>query len=56
MRSTSGTLRPGDLAPEFKLTAVNRVDEAAERRLQQFSLGELVARGPVLLEFLRGTW
>jgi len=54
MRNTSSTLRLGDLAPEFRLLAANRLD--AERRPQQFSLGRLLAQGPVLLEFLRGTW
>ena len=35
-------------APEFTLAAANRPD--------QVSLAELRRGGPVILEFLRGTW
>ncbi len=48
MTASSATLKLGDCAPEFTLTAANR--EGA------FTLGQLRARGPVILEFLRGTW
>jgi peroxiredoxin len=44
----SDTLRPGDRAPEFSLTAGNREGT--------FTLSELLSSGPVVLEFLRGTW
>ncbi len=44
----SATLKPGDRAPDFTLPAANR-DGA-------FSLAQLLARGPLILEFLRGTW
>lgn len=44
----SATLRVGDRAPEFELFAANREGTV--------SLRELLARGPALLEFLRGTW
>jgi peroxiredoxin len=42
------TLKIGDRAPAFSLTAANRPDV--------FSLTEACAYGPVILEFLRGTW
>ena len=38
----------GDTAPEFTLAAANR-----ERSV---SLRQLLARGALILEFLRGTW
>jgi hypothetical protein len=41
-------LEIGARAPEFTLAAANREGKV--------SLRELVARGPVILEFLRGTW
>jgi peroxiredoxin len=44
----SETLRVGDRAPDFTLAAANRDGS--------FSLAELLAAGPVVLEFLRGTW
>ncbi len=44
----SSTLQIGDRAPDFTLAAANREGT--------FSLGQLLARGPLILEFLRGTW
>jgi peroxiredoxin len=48
MRDTTDTLAVGDRAPEFQLTAANREGV--------FSLRELLTGGPLILEFLRGTW
>jgi peroxiredoxin len=42
------TLAVGSQAPSFTLTAANREG--------QFLLQDLIARGPLILEFLRGTW
>ncbi len=44
----SSTLQVGDRAPDFTLAAANR-----ERTL---SLRQLLGRGTLILEFLRGTW
>jgi peroxiredoxin len=41
-------LKSGDIAPEFTLSAANRKES--------FSLLQLLQRGPVIVEFLRGTW
>ncbi len=46
--AASSTLNVGDRAPDFTLTAANREGT--------FSLAQLLARGPLILEFLRGTW
>lgn len=46
--AASSTLTAGARAPEFTLAAANREGSV--------SLSGLVARGPVILEFLRGTW
>jgi peroxiredoxin len=46
--AASSTLEVGARAPEFTLAAANREGTV--------SLAELIARGPVILEFLRGTW
>jgi peroxiredoxin len=46
--ASSSTLQIGDRAPEFTLMAANRDGG--------FSLAQLLARGPLILEFLRGTW
>jgi hypothetical protein len=44
----------GERAPEFTLKTANA---AGGRGVgESVSLGELVARGPVIVEFLRGTW
>ena len=48
MPDFSDTLRAGDRAPEFTLAAANLEG--------QFSLAQMRERGPVVLEFLRGTW
>jgi hypothetical protein len=48
MPGSSQTLRIGDRAPEFTLAAANRSG--------LYSLPQVLARGPVILEFLRGTW
>jgi peroxiredoxin len=46
-RSESTTLKVGDKAPVFTLP---------NQKGQPKGLAELVARGPVLLGFHRGTW
>lgn len=48
MRSKTETLALGSSAPAFSLGAANREGE--------FDLEHLIAHGPVVLEFLRGTW
>lgn len=48
MGMESITLGTGALAPTFALAAANREGT--------FSLSALVRRGPVIVEFLRGTW
>ena len=48
MRNVTETLGIGSRAPEFKLAAANRTGE--------FALSELLQQGPVIVEFLRGTW
>lgn len=48
MQNTTETLGIGSRAPEFRLGDANGP--------RAISLSELVARGPVVLEFLRGTW
>ena len=47
-KSCTETLNLGDLAPPFRLGAANR-QESVE-------LKALLADGPVIVEFLRGTW
>jgi hypothetical protein len=42
------TLRVGDAAPQFALHPANREGV--------FRSADLLARGPLILEFLRGTW
>ena len=42
------TLELGSKAPDFSLSAANRDGT--------FSLGGLLEHGPLVLEFLRGTW
>ena len=51
---TSTTLRAGDAAPEFTLRAANVFDQQGGPAT--FSLRQLMAHGPVIVEFLRGTW
>ena len=48
MQRKTETLEVGTTAPGFALSAANRDG--------QFALDNLVAHGPVVLEFLRGTW
>jgi peroxiredoxin len=48
MQNRTETLGIGSRAPDFSLTSANREGI--------FSLSSLRARGPVILEFLRGTW
>ena len=48
MKSRTETLEIGSRAPDFSLGAANREDK--------FTLGQLLERGPLILEFLRGTW
>ena len=47
-------VRVGDAAPEFVLEAANRF--TASGGAQEFSFRQLLEQGPVILEFLRGTW
>jgi peroxiredoxin len=47
-------LTVGERAPQFTLKTANA---AAGRSVgQSFTLADLIARGPVVVEFLRGTW
>jgi len=48
MRDKTETLAMGDRAPDFTLSAANRPGA--------FTLSGLLPSGPVILEFLRGTW
>jgi peroxiredoxin len=48
MGDRTETLAIGDHAPEFTLAAANRE--------QAISLSSVLAAGPLILEFLRGTW
>jgi peroxiredoxin len=48
MFSSTDTLKIGNQAPDFTLSAANREE--------RYSLAELRKRGPVIVEFLRGTW
>ena len=48
MQNRTETLQVGLRAPDFSLTAANRDGS--------FSLSELRQTGPVIVEFLRGTW
>ena len=48
MQRKTETLEIGMKAPPFTLLASNREG--------QFLLDDLLARGPLILEFLRGTW
>jgi peroxiredoxin len=47
-KRTSSTLQTGQAALLFSLRAANREGE--------YSLSSLLARGPVIVEFHRGTW
>lgn len=48
MAQHSSTLNLGDRAPDFTLFSANGMGE--------ISLAQLLQRGPVVIEFLRGTW
>ena len=48
MRRTTDTLEVGSTAPLFTLQAANRDGS--------FSLAEMIAHKPVIVEFMRGTW
>ncbi len=48
MQARTETLEIGSSAPEFSLAAANREG--------RFALTALLQHGPVILEFLRGTW
>ncbi len=48
MPEQTSTLKPGDRAPQFELGSANR--------RERFRLDEAIQHGPVILEFLRGTW
>jgi hypothetical protein len=48
MKNHTDTLTIGSVAPDFSLEAANRPGT--------FTLSKLLDRGPVILEFLRGTW
>jgi len=48
MQNITETLGIGSRAPEFKLAAANREGV--------FGLSDLLRQGPVMVEFLRGTW
>jgi peroxiredoxin len=48
MKNRTETLEIGSRAPDFSLTAANREGT--------FTLAALLAKGAVILEFLRGTW
>jgi len=48
MKNNTETLEIGSRAPDFLLSAANRDGT--------FTLGGLLAHGPLILEFLRGTW
>jgi hypothetical protein len=48
IKDRTDTLEIGSKAPDFSLSAANREG--------MFTLGSSLAQGPVILEFLRGTW
>jgi peroxiredoxin len=48
MQRKTETLDVGSAAPAFTLPAANREDK--------LSLSTLIARGALIVEFLRGTW
>lgn len=48
MQSGTDTLEIGSRAPEFSLGAANRKG--------MFTFGSFLEKGPLLIEFLRGTW
>jgi hypothetical protein len=48
MKNGTDTLEIGARAPDFSLVAANRAGS--------FTLNGLLARGTLVLEFVRGTW
>lgn len=54
MPRTSTTLKVGDSAPSFSLWAANQFNSIGAP--VEMRLPDLISRGPVILEFLRGTW
>jgi hypothetical protein len=48
VKNRTETLEIGSRAPDFSLAAANREGT--------FTLGDFVAQGALILEFLRGTW
>ena len=54
MPRTSDTLKVGDSAPSFSLWAANQFNSIGAP--VELRLPDLISRGPVILEFLRGTW
>jgi len=48
MKNRTETLEVGSRAPDFSLAAANREGT--------FALDDLLQRGKLILEFLRGTW
>lgn len=48
MQKKTETLEIGSQSPSFSLPAANREGN--------FLLADLLAHGPLILEFLRGTW
>ncbi|MGA2354608.1 MAG: hypothetical protein ABSG02_08930 [Terriglobales bacterium] len=48
MKNRTDTLEIGSQAPEFSLQAANREGT--------FTLSGMLAKGTLVLEFLRGTW
>jgi peroxiredoxin len=49
MQDRTETLEIGSRAPEFALPSANREGSS-------FSLSTMLGSGPVIVEFLRGTW
>jgi peroxiredoxin len=49
MQNRTETLEVGSRAPEFALPSANRKDGT-------FALSTMWGQGPVIVEFLRGTW
>jgi peroxiredoxin len=54
LQARDESVRVGERAPEFTLKAANAA--SGNNVGESVSLAELVAQGPVIVEFLRGTW
>ena len=48
MKDRTDTLQIGSVAQDFSLSAANREGS--------FTLGSFLTQGPLIFEFLRGTW